>query len=173
MVKRTVAGTAACLVLLSLVWPAPALAQPVFQVEMATRPNPDSGTVLQTTLNDVAILQGSNPTGTITFRLFAPDDPICFDPIFTEVVQVGGNGSYRTSSGFPATSVTQPGTYQWTVEYSGDCCNTGAASTCGQEPVIIRAATSPPVPTLSEWGTLAFVTLLLTIGSVMLRRRRA
>src|SRR5262245_9183626 len=108
MVKRIVAGTTGCLLLLPLIllWPAPALAQPVFQVEMATQPNPASGTVLQTTLNDVAILQGSNPTGTLTFRLFAPDDPICFDPIFTEVVPVAGNGSYSTSSGFPATSVT-------------------------------------------------------------------
>jgi hypothetical protein len=143
------------------------------QVEMATQPNPDSGTVLQTSLNDVAILQGTNPSGTITFRLFAPDDPTCFNPIFTEVVPVHGNGSYSTSSGFPATSVTQAGTYQWTAEYSGDCCNDSAASTCGQQPVIIRAAAGPPVPTLSEWGMLAFVTVLLALGSFMLRRRRA
>ena len=98
--------------------------------------------------------------------------PAVVGPIFTEVAQVHGNGSYSTSSGFPATSVTQPGTYHWTVEYSGDCCNTGAVSPCGQEPVTIRLAAGPPVPTLSEWGTLAFVTLLLAIGSLMLRRRR-
>jgi hypothetical protein len=88
-------------------------------------------------------------------------------------VRSGAYGSYSTSSGFPATSVTQPGTYQWTAEYSRDCCNGSMASTCGQEPVIIRAAAGPPVPTLSEWGMLAFVTVLLALGSFMLRRRRA
>jgi hypothetical protein len=137
----------------------------------ATQPNPGSGTVLETPLNDVATLQGGNsPVGTITFNLFAPDDPTCSSSIFTNVVPVNGNGSYGTSTAFPAASVTQPGTYQWTARYGEDCCNIAVSSVCGDAPVAIRAAAAP-VPSLSEWGIVALLALLIAVGSLRLRRR--
>jgi hypothetical protein len=141
-------------------------------VEMSTQPNPGEGTVLQTALGDVATLQAFfNPTGTMTFSLFAPDDQNCAgNPIFVSVVPVNGQGSYASET-FPAASVTQPGIYNWAVEYSGDAFNPPAGSSCGEEPVIIRAAATP-VPTLSTLGMALFAVLLVSIGSVVLMRRR-
>jgi len=140
-------------------------------VEMLTQPNPSEGIVLQTALGDVATLQAFNPTGTMTFSLFAPDDQNCVgNPIFVSVVLVNGQGSYGSET-FPAASVTQPGIYNWTVGYSGDAFNPPANSPCGEEPVMIRAAATP-VPTLSTLGMALFAVLLVTIGSVVLMRRR-
>jgi hypothetical protein len=139
-------------------------------LEFSTAPAPSSGTVLLTALADVATLTGgSNPTGTITFTLFPPSDLGCTgSPIFTSVVTVNGDGSY-TSATFPASSVTADGTYNWVAVYSGDANNPLKTSACGQEPVIIKP---PAVPTLSEWGMILFVMILVGVGALMLGRRR-
>ena len=139
--------------------------------EISTQPQPNNGTVLQTALADVATLTGgSNLTGTITFSLFAPSDPPCTgSPVFTSVVIVNGAGSY-TSGTFPASSVTVDGTYQWVAVYSGDANNPSVASGCGQEPVVIRP---PAIPTLSEWGMILFVMILVGVGALMIGRRRS
>jgi Bacterial Ig-like domain (group 3)/IPTL-CTERM motif len=139
-------------------------------LEFSTQPTPNSGTVLLTALADVATLSGgSNPTGTITFSLFPPSDQGCAGtPIFVSVVNVNGDGSY-TSATFPATSVTADGTYNWVAVYSGDANNPSASSACGQEPVVIKP---PVVPTLSEWGMILFVMILVGVGALMLGRRR-
>jgi hypothetical protein len=82
-------------------------------------------------LTDSATLDGGfNPTGTITFQLFAPA-ALGGGIVHTEVVMVNGNGTYSTPNGFvPAAG----GTYQWVVTYSGDSNNNGAASAFGSEP---------------------------------------
>jgi len=140
-------------------------------VEVATQPTPSEGTVRQTALGDVATLQGFNPTGTITFKLFAPGDQVCAgNPIFVSAVPVNGNGSYASET-FPGVSVTEPGIYNWTVEYSGDAFNPPVGGSCGEEPVTIRAVATP-VPTLSTLGMALFAVLLVGIGSVVLMRRR-
>ncbi len=138
-------------------------------LEFNTQPLPGSGTVLQTSLSDTATISGgNNPTGTITFNLYAPGDTQCTASIFTSVVPVNGPGTYN-SGPFPANQVTQTGVYNWTAQYSGDANNDPAFSGCGSEPVQISPAL---VPTLSEWGMLLFVMLLVGIGSVTLMRRR-
>jgi hypothetical protein len=71
---------------------------------------------------------GVNPTGTLTFTLFGPDNDTCSGPpVFTTTEGVVGNGDY-TSDSFPAPAA---GTYRWIVRYSGDGANTPAATTCG------------------------------------------
>jgi hypothetical protein len=139
-------------------------------LQFSTQPTPNNGTVLQTALNDVGTLSGgSNPTGTITFSLFPPSDPNCAGTaIFTSVVNVNGAGSY-TSATFPADQVTPDGTFQWVAVYSGDANNPPRVSVCGQEPVVIIP---PAVPTLSEWGMILFVMILVGVGALMLGRRR-
>ena len=71
--------------------------------------------------NDSATLAaGFNPSGTITFTLYAPDGTTA---VYTNHVLVTGNGIYST-----ATSGDNPGgytpviagTYQWVASYSGD-----------------------------------------------------
>jgi uncharacterized repeat protein (TIGR03803 family) len=66
-------------------------------------------------LTDLANLSGGfNPTGTITFTLYAPDNVTIVD---SETATVDGNGSYFTPTGYAPTAI---GTYRWVVSYSGD-----------------------------------------------------
>ncbi len=97
------------------------------------------------TLKDSATLAGGyNPTGTLTFRLYAPDGTTVVD---TETVNVTDNGTYATPNGYTLpTSGAATGTYQWMVTYSGDSNNNGKASVLGTEPVVVRSA-SPSVIT--------------------------
>ena len=77
---------------------------------------------------DVAVLSGGKePTGTITFKLYGPNDPICDkDPVFTDEVDVDGNGDYPSGKFTPSA----PGTYRWVATYSGDDGNAGAEGKC-------------------------------------------
>ena len=69
------------------------------------------------------------PGGTLTFRLFGPNDNSCSGAlIFTSTVPVNGNGNYISSSFTPTT----PGAYNWVVIYSGDGTHNAAVTTpCG------------------------------------------
>jgi hypothetical protein len=96
---------------------------------------------------DTATLTGGDdPTGTITFDLYGPDNAGCTGaPIFTDPETVTGNGSYQSG----AFQLTAAGTYRWVVEYSGDANNRSAGPTaCGanSETVVVTKAT----PTLSS-----------------------
>lgn len=115
---------------------------------LTTTPSPTSGTV-GVMLNDSAALTGGfNPTGTITFKLFSPNDTTCSGtPAFTNVVTVNGAGTYNTSSGF-ASNVA--GTWRWVAVYSGDVSNNSVSGGCNDEQVTIVA---PVTRTLGFWQT--------------------
>jgi hypothetical protein len=113
---------------------------------------PEGGTLDPTTLTttaitpqtvghpiaDVATLSGSGlhqPTGTITFNAYGPDDEDCSgEPAFTSVVDVNGQGEYRSdpTPSDPSDDFVPEaaGTYRWTAEYSGDDNNTPSSSEC-------------------------------------------
>jgi hypothetical protein len=113
---------------------------------ISTTPNPTSGSV-GVTLNDSATLSsGFNPTGTITFNLYDPDQATCLGaPRFTQTVTVSGNGTYSTSGGFVT---DKAGTWRWTAAYSGDGNNDPASSGCNDEQVVIsQPVTSKITPT--------------------------
>ncbi|MDQ1414624.1 MAG: hypothetical protein QOF81_237, partial [Acidimicrobiaceae bacterium] len=81
---------------------------------------------------------GSNPTGTILFRLFGPGDTACSNAIFTSTVPVAGtsmnSGHYTTSAA---------GTYHWTSTYNGDANNNPVGPTSCSDPnaaVIVQGA---------------------------------
>lgn len=86
-----------------------------------------SGWVARVT--DTARLSGEvNPTGSITFRLYGPDDARCSRrPVFTSTVPVDGNGDYRSEDFRPRT----PSTYQWVADYDGDDGNNAVSTSCG------------------------------------------
>ena len=67
---------------------------------------------------------GAAAGGTITFRLYGPDDATCSNaPVFTSsAVPVTGDGTYGPVSFTP----TAAGTYRWVATYSGDLPNTNA-----------------------------------------------
>jgi hypothetical protein len=99
-------------------------------------------------LGDTAHLTGgSNPTGTITFTLYGPNDSTCSTPIYSEDVTVdNGNDDYSTNgSGSPTGGNIAPsaGTYQWIASYSGDDNNEAAGPTACDDPAeasVVEAA---------------------------------
>ncbi len=107
-----------------------------FSPTITTTPNP-STVHLGGKLQDVANLTGGfDPTGSITFRLYAPGvDPTFGPAAYTETVTgVNGNGTYHTSVGFVANAT---GIWHWVATFNGDSNNNLAASGPLDEPVTV------------------------------------
>ena len=119
---------------------------------------PSAGGLIGVVLNDSATLAGgSNPTGTITFRLYPPSSPSCDGgAVYTESVTVSGNGGYNTSPGW-TTAVA--GTYRWTAAYGGDSNNDPASSGCQEEQVVVSDKASPTINTTPSAGGFIGVVL--------------
>lgn len=113
-----------------------------------TRATPTIATVaskggpIGTLIHDTAqVSGGANPTGTVTFLLFAPSNPGCVSTegspgtVQTVTVPLGANGS-ATSAGSPYTTL-EIGTYNWIARYSGDAMNKGVSTACNEEQVSI------------------------------------
>jgi hypothetical protein len=99
-------------------------------------------------ISDSAVLDnGATLTGTITFKLFGPNDATCgAAAVFTSTKSVSGNGSYTSDSFTP----TAAGTYRWVATYSGDANNnpvTGACNDANESVVVTPAPTPTPTPT--------------------------
>jgi hypothetical protein len=72
---------------------------------------------------------GSNPGGTISFRLFGPHDVDCARAaVFSAEVPVSGPGTYAT----PAYAPIAGGVYRWVATYSGDAENAGVNGACSE-----------------------------------------
>src|SRR5262249_55474418 len=124
---------------------------------------PDSVTLGTTsvTLKDRATLSdGVNPTGTITFKLYAPDGVTVLD---TETSPVDGHGNYDTPVGFTLpTPGTVNGNYQWVATYAGDVNTGGAAWPRGDEPVVVSPA-SPAIQTTQMPSSVTLGTTSVTL----------
>jgi len=96
---------------------------------------PSAGGSIGTILNDTAtVTGGTNPTGTVTFNLWGPDDVDCDGTaVYTQTVDLTA-GSATTSPGYTTLAA---GTYAWTASYSGDSNNNTASSGCTEEEVVI------------------------------------
>ena len=108
---------------------------------------------------------GVNPTGTLTFTLFGPDNPTCAGtPIFTATTAVSGNAFYE-SSRFRTFAA---GTYTWLAAYGGDANNTASPPTpCSTPSAKVTVAKRTPVLTVaSSWASpSAFADGVLSSGS--------
>src|SRR5215475_12938617 len=82
--------------------------------------NPSAGGPVGSAVSDTATVSGGfNPTGTVTFTLFAPGNPTCAGPpVFTSTNPLTG-ASAVSGSFTPAVA----GTYRWVALYSGDANN--------------------------------------------------
>ncbi|HVF13853.1 MAG TPA: Ig-like domain-containing protein, partial [Acidimicrobiales bacterium] len=102
-------------------------------------------------ISDTATLSGGlNPTGTITFRLFGPDDADCGNSVaFTSSGVVTGNGVYLSAAFNP----NEPGTYRWVASYSGDATNAPANNACN-DPGESVTVTPPPTTSTTTTSTL-------------------
>ena len=139
-----------------------------------SRPVPLPDVTLGAPISDTKTLSGgTNPTGTITFNLYGPDDATCTGAvIFTSTVAVSGNGNYVSGSFTP----TAAGTYRWIATYSGDTFNAPSATACNDpnESVVVTVTVAPTaVPTLSEWGVIIFMLLVGLMSIYYLRRQKA
>ncbi len=102
---------------------------------IVTAANP-TAIVGATRLQDTATLsEGYNPTGEITFTLYASDDTV----VYSEQVAAAGNATVGTTTGWLP---TQAGTYYWTANYSGDGNNAGIISGATDEPVTVSGSAS-------------------------------
>ena len=100
---------------------------------------------------------GFNPTGTVTFKLFAPGDATCTGtPVFTSTDSRSAGPASATSGPFTTTAV---GTYHWVATYNGDANNTTVSSGCGDEPVTIAQATPTIATTPSAGGPVGTLDL--------------
>jgi hypothetical protein len=84
-----------------------------------------------------ARLSGSvSPAGTITFRLYGPDDKRCRrKPKFGGGITVKSNGTFSLARYL----ATKPGTYRLSVGYSGDPRNRRFSGTCGAaQPIRVK-----------------------------------
>ena len=108
------------------------------------------------------LMGGSAPTGTIDFKLFAPDDTTCQTPIFDTTVPVSGTGSDNS----PHFTTTAAGTYNWIASYSGDARNNPVSAPCGSASQVVIVNKAWPVgavtPTLV--GTAIHGTAILLGG---------
>ncbi len=89
---------------------------------------------------NVNLTGGANPSGTITFKLFAPADASCTAPIFTTATAVSGVA--MNSQRFTTSAA---GTYRWQATYSGDTSNNGYGPTACSNPsasVIVSPAST-------------------------------
>jgi hypothetical protein len=88
-----------------------------------------SGGAAGGTIADSGTLAGAtNPTGTITFKAYGPNDATCAGAAaFTGTASVTANGSYGSGNLGPPSA----GEYRWTAAYSGDANNEASSSACG------------------------------------------
>ena len=106
-----------------------------WSLEITTLTAPDltvdasPGVVLGGAVHATATLaNGASPIGEIEFNAYGPDDADCSDgAAFTDTATVSGNGNYGSMDFTP----TEPGTYGWTADYSGDQSNGEASTACG------------------------------------------
>ncbi|HWY86588.1 MAG TPA: hypothetical protein VNX28_07685, partial [Gemmataceae bacterium] len=119
------------------------------------------GTVIlgsATSLTDTATLSdGYYPTGTITFYLFAPgatSNTPYSSAVYSDTVNITGDGSYSTGSGTITGSAvpTETGTYQWVAVYNGDGNNSKATSNFGDEPVNVDTISTSQTPVIAYVG---------------------
>jgi hypothetical protein len=113
-----------------------------------------SDTTLGNEIHDTAtLLNGTSPTGTITFNVYGPDDATCGGTaVFTSNVAVAGNGSYTSASYTP----TAAGTYRWIASYSGDGSNTAVSMACNdanESETVSAVATPTPTPAATPTPT--------------------
>jgi hypothetical protein len=137
------------------------------------------GGPIGTMIHDTAQVSGGmNPTGTVTFLLFAPSNPTCASSegsagtVQTVTVPLGANGS-ATSAGSPYTTI-EIGTYNWIAKYSGDAGNKSVSTACNDEQVsigkdptsVVTAASAGGAPGVALHDTAKVTGAFLPTGTV-------
>src|SRR5204862_1495831 len=122
--------------------------------------SPTVGSVMNWVLHDSFTLTGLRPGGsggTVTFKLYGPDDATCSGTVINGTNGSGEvrpvvNGSAATGTGYNAQQAQLPylrGTFRWIAVYSGDNYNEGTSTRCGDEAhtVTVYDPAAPPYAT--------------------------
>jgi hypothetical protein len=146
--RARLAAAAALALAISLVPSLPAAGQataPQAQPALTTTASPP--VTRRGQIRDTAVLSGAvDPTGTIAFSVYGPEDPTCGGrPAATSTRTVAANGTYVSDR------YTAPvaGVYRFVARYSGDRANAGAATRCG-DPGEAVTVSDPPLPILGK-----------------------
>jgi hypothetical protein len=122
-------------------------------------------------LSDTATLAGAPagspvPTGTVTFRVYAPGDATCSAaPVFTATDPVNAAGTTAVSNAFTPTPASGgTGTYRFTAAYGGDAnylpvsshCNDANEAVTIPTPVIGVTKAATPASEVAPGGTFTF-----------------
>jgi hypothetical protein len=122
-----------------------------------TTPSDKDGGPVGTWITDTATVTGGvNPTGTVTFFLYAPSNKNCVSGedngqtwLQRWIEPLSGNGTASVPA--PGHKTTTVGTYNWVAVYSGDSNNLGSTSACGTEAVTFDKA-APTISTVASNG---------------------
>ena len=115
-------------------------------------------------ISDTATVSGgTNPTGTVTFNLYGPDDATCGNAAIFTSANRPLNGGTATSAAF---TTTQAGTYRWRATYNGDANNnavTGACNAANENVVVTKK--SPSIATSLVGGGESGASITVTLGT--------
>jgi hypothetical protein len=105
-------------------------------------------------LTDSATVSGlvsPQPTATVLWKLYGPNDPGCSGtPVFTSGFGYPVTGGPVTSGPFTPTAA---GTYQWVATYNGDANNNPVSSACDDPKESVRVLrASPTIATIASPG---------------------
>jgi hypothetical protein len=112
---------------------------PKAKPKISTQVSKPEITIGDSVTDTAQLTAGNAPTGTITFRVYGPDDATCSGaPVATYSVTVNGNGAYPS----PAFTAGAVGTYRWIASYSGDWRNEAVSGACNDpgEKVVVKKA---------------------------------
>lgn len=113
-------------------------------------------------IHDIAtIAGGNNPTGSLQFNLYGPGDTNCSQAPYYSPQPVTVNGDANNYSSGDYTAVV-PGTYRWTVSYSGDGANLPSISPCNAPNE--STTVLPTIMTGRSYALKAQVNLLGVLG---------
>ena len=129
------------------------------------------------TISDTATVTGVSgtpaPTGTVTFRVWGPNDATCTGPVFAQ--STGGlvpASPTSATAGSSPSSVNQPGVYRYTATYSGDANYSPVTAPCGAPNETVNVTTAPvdrPVNDFDGNGTTDVAVFRPSTGSWYLR----
>jgi hypothetical protein len=127
-------------------------------------------TIVGEQITDTATVSGGlAPTGTVTFRLFAPTDTSCsHGAVAVSTVAVVGDGSY-SSDPFTTSAL---GDYRYTATYSGDGANAPAATACNDSSGVVTVSLLP-APALGRSFTVAPVSGTVRVQALASSARKA
>ena len=110
---------------------------------------PSRAVVLGGAVSDSVALAGAvdPPGGSVTFRLFGPDDLRCaYAERFSAAVPISPDATATS----PAFTPTTAGTYRWIASYTGDDSNNPATTGCGETNQVIVTPPPPPPPPCAD-----------------------